>query len=259
MTKRTTEQQRARELQRAEHAQGKHTSYHDALNRVRASAQTQHTDPAASAGLPARPTAAEQAEDTLFAVLFERTAALMASHSRTELEAMVRESGFEGERFSPGAFSTQELAGILVQYEDRVRRGEAQPADFMPLVVLPVLRTAAEEAKVTLSHERFQRIRALMAAHSKRDLAAMVRRLGGGGHYGPELWEKQEIAGTLADHEEAAERYQAYGWLWSKDSEPPIGSRPRCGGTGCTGHDTATPWLETRHRFRSKAPCISTQ
>jgi hypothetical protein len=259
MTKRTTEQQRARELQRAEHAQGKHTSYHDALNRVRAGAQAQPAGPTASpvAVLPVQLTAAEEAEDALFAVLFERTAALMASHSRAELTAMARESGFDGERFSPGAFSTQELASLLVQYEDRVRRGEAQPADFMPLVVLPAVRTAAEEAEATLAHERFERTQALMASHSKRELAAMVRKLGGGnGKYGPELWEKQEIAGHLVYHEDAVERYQAYGTL---GDVPASGIRPRCGGTGCTGHDTMTPWLETRERFRAQTPCISTE
>lgn len=70
--------------------------------------------------------AGEEAEDVLAAVLFERTTALMASHSRAELAAMVRESGFDGEKFPLGMFSTQELAALIVQYRDRVQRGEAQ-------------------------------------------------------------------------------------------------------------------------------------
>ena len=212
MTKRTTEQQRARELQRAERAQGNHIGYHDALNRVRAGAQAQPADPNASpdAVLPVQLTAAEEAEKALAAVLFERTTSLMTGHSRAELAAMVRESGFDEERFHPGLFSTQELASLLVQYEDRVQRGEAQPADFMPVAVFPAVRTAAEEAEATLANERFERTQALMAGHSKRELAAKVRKLGGGGgKYGPELWEKQEIAGHLVWHEDAAKRYQA--------------------------------------------------
>jgi len=262
MTKRTTEQQRARELQRAEHAQGKHTSYHDALNRVRASAQAQPADPAASpvTVLPVQPTTAEEAEDALFAVLFERTAALMASRSRAELADMVRESGFQGERFSPGVFSTQELASIIVQYQDRVHRGEAQPAAFMPLVVLPVVRTAAEEAEAALAHELFERRNALMNAHSKTELAAMVRRNGGGnGKYGPELWTKQEIANDRVQPEDMQERTEAARRVTRVNGAPADDSRPHCGGTGCTGHHTMTPWPETRERFRAKAPCISTE
>ncbi|MFJ9523682.1 hypothetical protein ACIRPK_36345 [Kitasatospora sp. NPDC101801] len=213
MTKRTTEQQRARELQRAERTQGNHVRYHDALNRVRAQAQS--AGPAASpvAGFPVQITtaeAAQEAEKALAAVLFERTTALMASRSRAELAAMVGASGFDGERFHPGMFSTQELAGLLVQYEDRVRRGEARPADFMPLAVFPAVRTAAEEAEAALAHELFERTQALMASHSKQELAAMVRDLGGGGgKYGPELWAKQELAGHLVWHHDAAERRQA--------------------------------------------------
>ncbi|GAA2307592.1 hypothetical protein GCM10010416_19410 [Streptomyces caniferus] len=45
MTKRTTEQQRARELQRTAHEQGTHLSYHEALNWVRATAEAQAENP----------------------------------------------------------------------------------------------------------------------------------------------------------------------------------------------------------------------
>ncbi len=203
--------------------------------------------------LPVQLTAAEEAEKSLAAVLFERTTALMASHSRAELAAMVRQSGFDEEKFHPGMFSTQELASLLVQYEDRVERGEAQPADFIPLAVFPAVRTAAEEAEAAPANELFERIRALMAGHSKGELAAMVRKIGGGGgKYGPELWEKQELVGYLVHRKDMLERDQAYGWVGLHNGEPPIGTCPHCGGTGCTGHDSATPWPETRERFRVK-------
>ncbi|MGW7213637.1 hypothetical protein [Streptomyces collinus] len=45
MTKRTTEQQRARELQRTAREQGTNLSYHEALNWVRATAEAYAENP----------------------------------------------------------------------------------------------------------------------------------------------------------------------------------------------------------------------
>ncbi|MFL4497381.1 hypothetical protein ACJ6WD_40015 [Streptomyces sp. VTCC 41912] len=86
-------------------------------------------------------------------------------------------------------------------------------------------------------------------------LVQMVRRTWVAGTP-PERWTKEELAGSIAWGEESQERYEAYGRVALHNGLPASDSRPQCGGTECTGHDTVTPWLETRDRYRAKAPCI---
>lgn len=72
-------------------------------------------------------------------------------------------------------------------------------------------------------------------------------------------WTKQELANELVDGEDGRERYEAYGRVALHNGRPAPGSRPLCGGVGCSGHDSATPWPETRARFRAQGPYIDAQ
>ncbi|MFF4291389.1 hypothetical protein ACFY0R_39775 [Streptomyces sp. NPDC001633] len=89
----------------------------------------------------------------------------------------------------------------------------------------------------------------------KATLVRMVREFWVAGEP-PERWTKEELAAEVADMEESQERYRAYGQVTLINQMPASGTRPHCGGTGCTGHDAAPPWPATRDRYRAKAPCI---
>ncbi|AGP51644.1 hypothetical protein M271_00015 [Streptomyces rapamycinicus NRRL 5491] len=193
MTKRTTEQQRARELQRTAHKQGTRLSYHEALNWVRETAQA-------------------QAEYPGQIVVF-------APH-----------------------------AGIVIFDAD-------EDPEFIRANITPT-----PAAEVELANELLQRRDALMRDRSKAEIIAMILRRR---RYDPgenlARWTKQELANELVDGEDGRERYEAYGRVALHNGKPMSGSRSLCGGVGCFGHDNATPWPETRARFRAQGPCIDAQ
>ncbi|MFI7019939.1 hypothetical protein [Streptomyces sp. NPDC050164] len=193
MTKRTTEQQRARELQRTAREQGTHFSYHEALNWVRATAEAQAENP-----------------DEI--VVFAPHAACIMIFDADEDPEYIRDS------------------------------------------ITPI-----PAAEVELANELLQRRNALMRDHSKTQLVAMIS----------SRWSipiadlvrstKQELANDLVDGENTRERYEAYGRVALINGRPARDSRPLCGGVGCFGHDSATPWPETRARYRAQGPCIDAQ
>lgn len=193
MTKRTTEQQRARELQRTAREQGTHFSYHEALNWVRATAEAQAENP-----------------DEI--VVFAPHAARIMIFDSDEDPEYIRDS------------------------------------------ITPI-----PAAEVELADELIQRRNALMRDHSKAQLVAMIR----------SRWAipiadlvrstKQELANDLVDGEDSRERYEAYGQVALINGKPARNSRPLCGGSGCSSHDSATPWPETRARFRAQEPCTVAQ
>lgn len=92
----------------------------------------------------------------------------------------------------------------------------------------------------------------------KAELVRRVRLRWVDGSLPPERWTKEELAADIADHEEFHDQYDAYGRVVLVNRRPVDGSRPHCGGVGCTGHDgPALPWESVRDRYRSKGPCIS--
>ncbi|MFF5538759.1 hypothetical protein ACFY71_41030 [Streptomyces cinerochromogenes] len=194
MTKRTTEQQRARELQRTAREQGTGLGYHEALNWVREAAETQ--------------------------ARFPGKIAVPVPHDHC---VMI---------FEP----------------------DTDPADIRKAT------TPIPEAERELRHELIQRRNTLMNDHSKAEIIAMILRRW---RYAPgenlARWTKQELASELVDGEDGRERYEAYGRVALHKGKPAPGSRPLCGGAGCSGHDSATPWPETRARFRAQGPCIDAQ
>ncbi|MFI2026455.1 hypothetical protein [Streptomyces buecherae] len=194
MTKRTTEQQRARELQRTAREQGTDLGYHEALNWVREAAETQDR--------------------------FPGKIAVPVPHDHC---VMI---------FEP----------------------DTDPADIHRAT------TPLSEAERELRHELIQRRNALMDDHSKAEIIAMILRRW---RYDPGVdfarWTKQELANELVDGQDGRERYEAYGRVALHNGRPAPGSRPLCGGVGCSGHDSATPWPETRARFRTQGPCIDAQ
>ena len=194
MTKRTTEQQRARELQRTAREQGTGLGYHEALNWVREAAETQ--------------------------ARFPDKIAVPVPHDHC---VMI---------FEP----------------------DTDPADIRRAT------TPISEAERELRHELIQQRNALMDDHSKAQIIAMILRRW---RYAPgedlARWTKQELASELVDGEDGRERYEAYGRVALHNGRPAPGSRPLCGGAGCSGHDSATPWPETRARFRAQGPCIDAQ
>jgi hypothetical protein len=129
VTKRSTVQQRARDLQRAERAQGLNTSYHHALNRVRAAAglvtatQPANPDPVRF-DVPYQRTATEEAEAALSNELWRRRDELMKSHTHTQLAAIVRR-GWGGGKLAPERWSKQQLANHIVLGDDMDERYEA--------------------------------------------------------------------------------------------------------------------------------------
>ncbi|MER0476794.1 hypothetical protein ABR737_00215 [Streptomyces sp. Edi2] len=193
MTKRTTEQQRARELQRTAREQGTHFSYHEALNWVRATAEAQAENPGK------------------IAVCAPHAACIMIFDADEDPE-YIRES------------------------------------------ITPI-----PAAEVELSNELFQRRNALMRDHSKAQLVAMIRSRWGVPIADLVRWTKQELANDLVDGEDSRERYEAYGRVALINGRPARDSRPLCGGVDCFGHDSATPWPQTRARFRAQGPCIDDQ
>lgn len=98
-----------------------------------------------------------------------------------------------------------------------------------------------------------------MRDHSKEQLAAMIRSRWGIPIADLVRSTKQGLANDLVDGEDSRERYEAYGQVALTNGRPARGSRPLCGGVGCFGHDSATPWPETRARFRAQGPCIGAQ
>ncbi|GAA4887669.1 hypothetical protein ACFPM3_33915 [Streptomyces coeruleoprunus] len=144
MTKRTTEQQRARELQRTAREQGTGLGYHEALNWVREAAETQarfpgkiavpvphdhcvmifepDTDPA---DIRRATTPISEAERELRHELLQRRNALMDDHSKAEIIPMLLRRW----RYAPGEnlarWTKQELANELVDGEDGRERYEA--------------------------------------------------------------------------------------------------------------------------------------
>ncbi|WP_432146780.1 hypothetical protein [Streptomyces sp. bgisy084] len=193
MTKRTTEQQRARELQRTAREQGTHFSYHEALNWVRATAEAQ----------------AEHPDET---VVFAPHAACIMIFDADEDPEYIRDS------------------------------------------ITPI-----PAAEVELANELTQRRNALVSDHSKAQLVAMIRNRWGVPIADLVRSTKQELANDLVDREDSRERYEAYGRVALINGKPARNSRPHCGGSGCSGHDSATPWPETRARFRAQEPCIVAQ
>ncbi|MER8091258.1 hypothetical protein ACIO6T_43775 [Streptomyces sp. NPDC087532] len=193
MTKRTTEQQRARELQRTAREQGTHFSYHEALNWVRATAEAQAENP-----------------DEI--VVFAPHAACIMIFDADEDPEYIRDS------------------------------------------ITPI-----PAAEAGLANELLQRRNALMRAHSKAQLVAMIRSRWGVPIADLVRSTKQELANDLVDGEDSRERYEAYGRVALINGRPTRDSRPLCGGVGCFGHDSATPWPETRARFRAQGPCTDAQ
>jgi hypothetical protein len=193
MTKRTTKQQRARELQRTAREQGTHFSYHEALNRVRATAEAQAEHP-----------------DEI--VVFAPHAACIMIFDADEDPEYIRDS------------------------------------------ITPI-----PAAEVELANELLQRRNALMRDHSKAQLVAMIRSRRAIPIADLVRSTKQELANGLVDAEDSRERYEAYGRVVLINGRPARDSRPLCGGVGCSGHDSATPWPETRARFRTQEPCIVAQ
>ncbi|MDX2688277.1 hypothetical protein [Streptomyces scabiei] len=143
MTKRTTEQQRARELQRTAREQGTHFSYHEALNWVRATAEAQAEHPdeivvfaphAACIMIFDADEDPEYIRDSITPIpaaevelaneWLQRRNALMRDHSKAQLVAMI--SSRWGIPIADLVRSTkQELAGGLVEGEDSRERYEA--------------------------------------------------------------------------------------------------------------------------------------
>jgi hypothetical protein len=180
MTKRTTEQQRARELQRTAREQGTHFSYHEALNWVRATAEAQAENP------------------TKIVVCAPHAACIMIFDADEDPE-YIRDS------------------------------------------ITPI-----PAAEVELANEPLQRRNPLMRDHSKAQLVAMIS-----SRWGIPLTDlvrstKQELADALVDREDSRERHEAYGRVALINGRPARDSRRLCGGVGCFGHDSATPWPETR-------------
>jgi hypothetical protein len=194
MTKRTTEQQRARELQRTAREQGTDLSYHEALNWVREAAEAQ--------------------------AKFPGKIAVPVPHDHC---VMI---------FEP----------------------DTDPEDIRNAI------TPLSAAEAELRNELLQRRNALMHDHSKAEIIAMIRRRWRSDP-GEKLarWTKQELANELVYGEDSRERYEAYGRVALINNMPSRNSRPLCGGVGCFGHDSATPWPETRARFRAQGPCIDAQ
>ncbi|MFZ4283053.1 hypothetical protein [Streptomyces rhizosphaericola] len=193
MTRRTTEQQRARELQRTAREQGTDLGYHEALNWVREATETQ--------------------------ARFPGKIAVPVPHDQC---VMI---------FEPGT----------------------DPADIRRAT------TPLSETEYELRHELIQRRNALMDDHSKAEIIAMLLRRWRFPGQNLTRWTKQELAGELVYGEDGRERYEAYGRVGLHNGKPMPGSRPLCGGADCSGHDTATPWPETRARFRTQGPCIAAQ
>ncbi|MFF9785606.1 hypothetical protein [Streptomyces nigrescens] len=193
MTKRTTEQQRARELQRTAREQGTDLSYHEALNWVRATAEAQAENPG--------------------------KIAVCAPHAHC----------------------------IMIFDAD-------EDPEYIRASITP-----APAAEVELANELFQRRNALMRDHSKTELMAMILRRWRVSREDLARCTKQELAGGLVDGEDSRERYEAYGRVALINGRPARDSRPLCGGVGCFGHDSATPWPETRARFRAQGPCVDAQ
>ena len=110
-------------------------------------------------------------------------------------------------------------------------------------------------AEIEFERELRQRKSDLLR-RSKMEQVGMVRTPGAWFSTDPALWTKGELADHLVLGEDNDERYEAYGRVALHNGKPSSGTRPLCGGSGCYGHDNATPWPETRERFRAKAPCI---
>ncbi|MEU0054722.1 hypothetical protein [Streptomyces sp. NPDC006309] len=193
MTKRTTEQQRARELQRTSSEQGTNLSYHEALNWVRATAEAHAENPGK------------------IAVCVPHAHCIMIFGADEDPE-YIRKS-----------------------------------------------TTPTPAAEVELANELLQRRNALMRDHSKAEIMAMIHRRRRVSRADLARCTKQELAGDLVDGEDSRERYEAYGRVALINGRPTRDSRPLCGGVGCFGHDSATPWPETRARFRAQGPCIGAQ
>ncbi|MBP2579582.1 hypothetical protein J3A78_000060 [Streptomyces sp. PvR006] len=193
MTKRTTEQQRARELQRTAREQGTDLGYHEALNWVREAAETQARFP------------------DMIAVPVPHDLCVMTFKPDTDPEVIRRAT------------------------------------------------TPISEAERELQDELIQRRNALMDNHSKGEIVAMILRRWR--YPGQDLtrWTKQELAGELVHSEDDHERYEAYGRVALHNRKPFPGSRSLCGGVGCSGHDSATPWPDTRACFRAQGPCLDAQ
>ncbi|MCT9094266.1 hypothetical protein N4G70_36315 [Streptomyces sp. ASQP_92] len=191
MTKRTTEQQRAHELQRTAREQGTNLSYHEALNRVRATAEAQAENPGKIA--------------------------------------------------------------VCVPHAHCIMIFDADPEYIRKSI------TPTPAAEVDLANELFQRRNALMHNHSKAEIMAMILRRRRVSRADLARCTKQELANDLVYDEDDCERYEAYGRLALINGRPTRDSRPLCGGTGCSSHDSTTPWPETRARFRAQGPCIDAQ
>jgi hypothetical protein len=119
--------------------------------------------------------------------------------------------------------------------------------------------TPTPAAEVELANELLQRRNALMRDHSKAEIMAMILRRRRVSRADLARRTKQELANDLVDGEDSRERYEAYGRVALINGRPTRDSRPLCGGVGCLGHDSATPWPETRARFRAQGPCIDAQ
>jgi hypothetical protein len=193
MTKRTTEQQRARELQRTSREQGTTLSYHEALNWTRATAQAQ----------------AEYPGKIPFCVPHAHCLMIFDADEDPEY---IRES-----------------------------------------------ITPTPAAEVELANELLHRRNALMRDHSKAEIMAMILKRWRASRADLARSTKQELANELVYGEDSHERYEAYGRVALINGRPMRDSRPLCGGVGCSGHDSATPWPQTRARFRAQEPCIGAQ
>jgi hypothetical protein len=119
--------------------------------------------------------------------------------------------------------------------------------------------TPLSATEVELRNKLLQRRNALMDDHSKAEIIAMILRRWRYPGENLARWTKQELANELVDGEDGRERYEAYGRVALHNGKPMSGSRSLCGGVGCFGHDNATPWPETRARFRAQGPCIDAQ
>ncbi|MDT0460701.1 hypothetical protein RM550_34100 [Streptomyces sp. DSM 41527] len=192
MTKRTTEQQRARELQRTAREQGS-LSYHEALNWVRATAEAQAENPG--------------------------------------------------------------LIAVAVPHDHCVM---LFPEDEDPESIRRAV-TPTPAAEVELVNELLQRRNALMDNHSKTEIMTLILRRWRVSRVDLARCTKQELANDLVQSEDGRERYEAYGQVALYNGKPAPDSRPLCGGVCCPGHDSATPWPETRARFRAQGPCIDAQ
>ncbi|WPO76767.1 hypothetical protein [Streptomyces sp. KN37] len=193
MTKRTTEQQRAREVQRTAREQGTNLRYHEALNWVRVTAEAQAENPG--------------------------------------------------------------LIAVAVPHDHCVM---LFPADEDPESIRRTV-TPTPAAEAELVNELLQRRNALMDNHSKTEIMAMILRRWRVSRAELARCTKQELANDLVQSEDNHERYEAYGRVALINGRPARDSRPHCGGAGCSGHDSATPWPETRTRFLAQEPCITAQ